>query len=501
MIEICVEPIDMQQQPQQPSPITDDEIIDLARAYDGTSPARRKNTDDYLRDGTYYTNGYVRLRMKGLTHEQARDIFLGTAERDAYYDVDINVPGLPWLGDNEIIDVSARFISRYRAIGRFQRQNRQENFRDLTFYFRNYLEYRRRGFDHERAMRQMERDMNAEAGLPDPYPVLVEPMTALTPAGRIFLRDGQPHRVKGASAFQLLDQFANTGDVSAYARTYRDKGYNMFRVWPYVPVPPWDPGWNPPPNDVTVAFVGHLRDEGFTVEITLLTDDDQSRIPWARRLVEDLAGARPANLLIEIGNEPLTNKNIRVEDLKDVCDRSGFLYSSGIYEDSERTFGRYGTHHSPRDREWPRKSHDALEFYNGGGPNEPSDPPHRMPWLLDEPIRPDEAGGNIEDKRRDFYAYAAGASIMAAGATFHSNSGKFAGFPGGEDDLCADAFARGLNVFPPDAPNGPYERIVENTLRTYVVGPYMVRIRPQSPQPPRSGFRALDEFAICFVRG
>ena len=90
---------------------------------------------------------------------------------------------------------------------------------------------------------------------------------------------------------------------------------------------------------------------------------------------------------------------------------------------------------------------------------------------------------------------------MAAGATFHSTSGKFAAVPEGEDGICADAFGRGLNVFPPDAPNGAYERIVEDTLRTYAVGPYMVRIRPQSPQPPRSGFRPLDEFAICFVRG
>jgi hypothetical protein len=443
----------------------------------------------------------VRLRMRGLTHEEARELFLSTAERDAYYDVDINVPGLPWVGDDEVIDVSARFISRYRAIGRYQRQNRQENYRDLTFYFRNYLEYRRRGYDHERAMRQMEREMNAEAGLPDPYPAQVEPMTALTTAGRIFLRDGQPHRVKGASAFPLLDRYASTGDVSAHVTAYRDTGYNMFRVWPYVPSPPWDPAWNPPPNDVIIAFVRHLRDEGFTVEITLLTDDDPARIPWARRLVEDFAAVRPENLLLEIGNEPLTHKNIRVEDLKDVCDRSGFLYSSGIYEDSGRTFGRYGTHHSLRDNEWPRRTHDALEFYNGGGPNAPSDPPHRMPWVLDEPIRPDEARGTLEAKRRDFYAYAAGASIMAAGATFHSTSGKSASVPDGEDGVCAEAFGRGLNVFPADAPNGPYERIVENTLRTYLVGPYMVRIRPQTPDPPRSGFRPLDEFAICFVRG
>ncbi len=486
---------------QQPTAITNDEIIDFARAYDATAPARRKNSSDYLRDGTYYTNGYVRLRMRGLTHEEARAITLDTAERDAYYDADLNVPGLPWLGDDEIIDVSARFITRYQAIGRFQRQNRQEDVRDLTFYFRNYLDYRQRGFAHERAMRQMERDMNAEAGLPDPYPDAVEPMTALSTAGRIFQRAGQPHRVKGASAFQLLDRFAGSGDISAYARAYRERDCNMFRVWPYVPVPPWDPGWNPPPNDVIVGFVTHLGEQGFTVEITLLTDDDSSRIPWARHLVEDLAAARPENLLIEIGNEPLTNKNIRVEDLKDVCDRSGFLYSSGIYEDSRRAFGRYGTHHSPRDAEWPRKAHDALEFYNGGGPNDPSDPPHRTPWLLDEPIRPDEAGGTIEDKRRDFYAYAAASSIMGAGATLHSNSGKFATVPEGEDAICADAFARGLNVFPADAPNGSYERIVENTLRTYAVGPYMVRVRPQTPDPPRSGFRALDEFAICFVRG
>jgi hypothetical protein len=314
--------------------------------------------------------------------------------------------------------------------------------------------------------------------------------------------DGWPYRLKGASAFRLLDRFWHGESIDPFLDAYPRA--NIFRVWPYVTWP--DNGWPvPPPTDVVRAFLAYLADRGRQVELTLLTDDDPARLPWAQQLVQELAsGARPTNLLPEAGNEPISHKNINTQALRDVLNASGFLYATGHYEDYEdprQWYGSYMTVHTARDAEWMRKSKDLREWHDGwpvwtspDGVVHLAFPGTHKAVVAGEPIRPDQAGFLAQD----FYTYALVASLMGAGAYMHTETGKQALLPTPEERPCIDAFYDGLAVFPPDAPLGAYDRIDEHggTLRTYTVGPWMVRVRPRDPQPP-AGWTTLDEWGIA----
>ncbi len=299
------------------------------------------------------------------------------------------------------------------------------------------------------------------------------PLGRLTTDGKIFRSDGQPWRYRGVSAFKMLDRFAAGEDISPLLKKFQ--GFNVLRVFWYVTWPVT--GWEPTRADQVAAFCNRVAQDGFYVELVLLTDDDPARIPQAQRLVQDLTAADspPVNLLLEAGNEPHVHKNIDVWALRSVLEASPFLYASGENE-MLPFFGKYLTAHTPRDNEWPRKVHDLLEYYSGGGPAAPTDPAHPVPGVADEPMRPDEAG-YVES---DYLAYFAGASLMGAGATFHYAGGKFNLMPTEGEERCMNAALAGLMAFPADAPLGAYQRIDEQgaTLRTYKVGPWIVRIRP-----------------------
>jgi hypothetical protein len=345
-----------------------------------------------------------------------------------------------------------------------------------------------------------------------PHVVDVSPVrlsAPLTTSGPIFLRDGQPWRWKGVSAFGQLDRFARGEDISGFLSDF--KGYNLLRVWPYVTWRAKDGtliGWEPPAPDVVLAFLNRVAQDGFSVEITLLTDDDPARIDPARRLVERLQAARPPNVVFEIGNEPRTHKAIDTRALKATLDASGFLYSSGDYEESNRWFGSFLTVHTPRDREWPRKVHDLYEYFHGGGPSSPADPPHRVPVVADEPAKPSDVSG---DREKDFLAYFAASSLLGAGATFHFESGKYShhktvgdrvepadGRPSDDERRFAAIALTGMDAFPAAAPRGNYRRLVERSLETYAVGPYMVRVRPQTRDAPEPGWTAIGDAGVMW---
>lgn len=332
----------------------------------------------------------------------------------------------------------------------------------------------------------------------------VEPTLPLTTSGPIFLRDGQPWRWKGVSAFGLMNRFAKGEDISGFLGDF--KGYNVLRVWPYVTWP--GTGWDSPSPDVVIAFLKRAEQAGFYVELTLLTDANPARIDQAKRLVEALTAARPPNLLLEAGNEPETHKqwpendpnpSIKAIDtaaLIPAMQASGFLWTTGNYEDSAKMRGSYGTTHTGRDGEWPRRAHDLLEFYGGGGPNDPSDPAHKVPIVADEPIRPDQAGYNAED----FRAYFATCALLGAGATYHFESGKYGSRPTVEEKRIAAVVLEALDAFPADAPKGPYRRPVESSLRSYVVGDYLVRVRPTTANAPEPGWQPIGTGGILWRR-
>ena len=332
----------------------------------------------------------------------------------------------------------------------------------------------------------------------------------IQPDGRIFRMAGQPWRYCGVSAFRLLDAYAKGEDIASFCDAYAR--FNTVRVFCYTPEADWgDQAWDMPPPVIVVDFLRQCERLSKYVELVLLTDDDPARIDPAIALVRVLISVAPRNTLIEIGNEVLTHKRINAEALKPICDEAaavGIPYSSGIYEDERLIFGTYITHHSARTSDWPRRAHDAMEFYDGAGPHQPHAPLH-LPCVLDEPIRPDQAPGNLGQKVKDYRAYGGAAAIMGAGATIHSESGKFARLPSTDEFLCAQALADGLEAFPGDAPLGPYRRLVEpgnepggptQDARTYIVGNCMVRCQQQGTTAPEPGWTSLDTSGVLWRR-
>lgn len=301
------------------------------------------------------------------------------------------------------------------------------------------------------------------------------PIAALHSDGRIFrLADGQAWRWRGVSAFQLLDRFARGDDITPVLEAYR--GFNLLRVWCYTPTKDWgSKAWDVPTADQARAFLAFVGARGWYVELTLLTDDDPARLAWARGFAPALAGL--PNVLLEIGNEPETHKAIDTAALVPVIYALGVPWTTGNYEDAAKMRGTYGVAHTARDGEWPRRVHDLLDYYQGGGPNAPSDPAHHFPIIADEPAKLQDVSGN---RPQDWLAYFAAASLLGGGATFHSETGKYGQPPTADEAVLAAAALRGLTAFPADAPNGGYSRTDEGgaTLRTYTVGGCTVRIRP-----------------------
>jgi hypothetical protein len=329
----------------------------------------------------------------------------------------------------------------------------------------------------------------AEAHKPPP------PVEVVHADGRIFrTASGAAWRWKGVSAFKLLALYAAGQDIEPFLTAY--KGYNVLRVWPYVQGSGWGArGWDAPSVAQTKAFLTYVGQRGWTVELTLLTDDSPAKLAWANAFVRDLAAApRPANVLVEIGNEPETHKHIDTAALRSTLDASGFVYASGNYEVSAHAFGHYLVAHTSRDAEWPRRAHDCLDYFQGGGPNTPADPPHHVPCVLDEPAKPQDVPYSADDAR----AYFGAASLMASGGTWHCETCKYGDLPTPQERELAAAALEGLNAFPADAPLGPYSRPVESSLRTYAIGPYMVRVRPTTPSV--AGWTRIGESSVLWRR-
>lgn len=318
--------------------------------------------------------------------------------------------------------------------------------------------------------------------------------------GHSFMRDGFMWRYKGFTGFKLCDLFSRGIDITPMLL----KDFNVVRTFLYTPVKDWGAQFWPLPSiDVINNYVSFLATLGYYVELVLLTDDDPASIDPAIAVVQGLKGHD--NLFLQIGNEPLTHKNINCAALKAVCDSSGYIYSSGIFEDNTKAFGRVWSDHSGGDSEWPRKPKGMIEAYTGGGPNSPNEPALKIPCYEDESPRPDITigyqNGNQDLTALDYYTFAAVASICGNGATFHFEPGKFGQPPNDFERKCADSFLQGLNVFP-ITDNRDYRRIDEGsvTLRTYIIGNCMVRVRPTIKSAPETGWNSLDSYGICWSR-
>jgi len=318
---------------------------------------------------------------------------------------------------------------------------------------------------------------------------IAPPVSRLEPHGQIFYQDGKPWRWKGVTAFALADTFCKGEDIHPFLDAY--KGFNLLRVFLY-----WETiGAGIPSDNCLRSFLSATAQRGFYVELVLLTGPKP--LSEAQAITDHVFSAfnDQPNLLIELVNEPGVHDKVDPNQLH--IPQTSLIWTDGQTNDQHR--GLYLTPHTPRDSEWPRRAHDLLEYWTGGGPSAPTDKAWKQPAVADEPAKIEDVGGCVPT---DFRAYFGTAAILGAGATVHTETGKYGHLPTPQEIACASAALEGLNAFPEDAPLGPYRRIDEQgqSLRTYVVGNNSVRIRPTTTVHPEAGWGMLDPSGILWRR-
>lgn len=334
-----------------------------------------------------------------------------------------------------------------------------------------------------------------------PPPAQFVPLAPITVDGTIFRVNGQPWVLKGVTAFRLMDRFLKGEDIQPFLDAYR--GFNTLFVFCYTPANVWGAAsWESPSPVQVLGFVKEMNLRGWYVEITLLTNKpDAARLDSARAILHMLAAARTAsasNVLIRLGNEPAEqngagNPVYTTTELKSAAEASGFVYDSGFYEANGSTwFGKYISPHTKRDAEWPRRGHDCFDITHGAV-DAPALGKKPVPCVLGEP---EKAGNATAD---DYEAYCGTGVQFGVGCALHSETGKQARVPTAAEAAVARGALRGLNAFPGNTNTGAYRRIDGDGLRTYIVGKTMVRIRPNTPNPPLPGYRNIDGSRILWM--
>jgi len=331
---------------------------------------------------------------------------------------------------------------------------------------------------------------------PEPIPPDNHPISdSMRTDGKFFKRNDGIVRIKRFSSFKLLNLFEKGNDVEPILNQFA--GYNSARIFAYTPKKDWgDEAWDFPDKLATHEFMLMMGEAGFDVSLCLITDNDRAMIDKAKELISYLSVNPVNNLMLEAVNEPEEHEKIDPSELKNALTNSPYLFSSGIYKDNKKFYGKVWLRHSPRDNEWWRKGgHELMEAWDGGGPNFPDEPSLKMPGIQDEPIKSNETGYDV----KGFYEYAASCALMGAGATFHCENGKFSKLLTKPESDCMEAFLIGLNKYPLDAANGAYRRIDESeTGRTYVVGNYAIRIHQQGYDFPETGWYPMDDIGVCW---
>lgn len=320
---------------------------------------------------------------------------------------------------------------------------------------------------------------------------------------------GELIRHKGFSFFKGIEWFRSGVDLRP--RLSRYKKYNAARIFLYVDPKDWgSDAWSIPSELEVYEFCQFMLSQGFLVKLTLCTTTaTSSQLSQIKNIVNYLKIHRCINLILEAVNEPYVEYEGELygktdpNEFKNLLQGSGYPYSSGVYANNHKFYGQYWLDHSSRNlSNWFSKGgHSLMEAYQGGGPNDGSEPALKMPCVEDEPIRPDQCNYDLLGA----YSYAASCALMGAGATVHTQSGKLANIPTSEEQTWIDAFSNGLDIFPLDAANQPYQgTIVEpgqsEEARTYICGKYSVRIKQVGKTHPNPSYKPLDNFGIAWSK-
>lgn len=352
---------------------------------------------------------------------------------------------------------------------------------------------------------------------PGPQP---QPVVPIRVEGKYFRRpDGAIHGVRSASSFLMLrrlleepDEIGVRTDLQKWARL----GYNELRVFSRVdwfgsPGPGLFPEQYPNYWEKFHRLFTLAAENGLYIEIVALTGcipnrdnpDYGAMAGWVNRV--EFERRQHANTFLEVCNEPPVN-GVDIERLMSHLDTSSWAkpWATGQYWPTAMPSGSYCTVHTDRvdGWDWVRKAgKDLLEYREGGGPNEPSDPAMLRPIVGDEPMG---AASFLSPGRRDnvpFHHYTAGAlsTLFGAGYCCHHESGLNSVFPSGLELECVIAAAEGMKAVNPIYQTGQYSRvglaefpIVEDpSVRTYGMllnGVWqVVRVGPTTTWPVLAG--------------
>ncbi|PYR44979.1 MAG: hypothetical protein DMF89_26440 [Acidobacteria bacterium] len=322
-------------------------------------------------------------------------------------------------------------------------------------------------------------------GLPDskqcvnlpPLVTVFVPLPRLQVGGRVFRKEtGERFTAIETSDFDLYRQFLNGSDITPVLGQRANLGFNLLRVFGsfngalgrFVPSDYGELWYTRLPQ-----FAEALARKGLYLEFTVFADatqwstDPQQQVAHWNRVVDAVKNS--TNALLEVVNEvdqPI-NRLDSLPNLTMPATTNSSHGSNGSQALPVQPFWHYLTFHTNGAPEWWRKvGHNCMEI----------DP---RPCVANENTRPDDDG-----QVHHFYDAAAGAALLAAGAAFHSNSGKASVLFGGLDLEAAQQWVAGAQSVPLHCQDGLYvhRQDLEGTtyLRVYQRGSdpaCIVRIR------------------------
>lgn len=281
----------------------------------------------------------------------------------------------------------------------------------------------------------------------------------LQSSGPIFRVNGQAWRWIGVTAFALPQRHAEGEDIDRFLAWAIGTGFVVLRCLfghaniarqmgkaPFLATPAQ-----------TEAFLQKLASRQVRCEWSvgdfqeLLADlADQHR--WYDAQAEVLSQFELVTA--ETCNEPFKN-GVDVAAIGRLG--RGIVQASGNYAPPCAPVLDYGTTHTPRDEEWPRKGKELYDLYTGfdGFPGGA-----RVPWLSDEGMGADETNqpGKRSNVPNDFFDDAAVCALMGAGLTHHGTDLVYAKIPGPTQQACAAAAVAAASSIGPEAPLGAYTR-------------------------------------------
>lgn len=270
--------------------------------------------------------------------------------------------------------------------------------------------------------------------------------------------DGNPWKWHFLSDFELFKFYLEGKDLTRRLELSRyGNGVRVFSMCPH----PWmdfDPRRYSNYYEKMEEFARFLMGQGIRMEMTVLADvpyDFDSQRHWTRTLevLNPFAGVH----FVELGNEYYANRFDPAKyNRPDWC-KIAVSRGCGTEGVPLPNPWDYGTNHPGRSEEWPRKAKDVAEMGEMGTPDFPA---QNIPFINDEPIGAGEVRvpGSRSDNVQDFIDFFLCADLMGAGATLHSESGRYSSEPGEIQLKIFDAVKNAWKLLPANVHRGQYTR-------------------------------------------